>query len=50
MEELSLGDTLGSAQALDNALADTIAEVEALTIGDTITDARALNDLLGDTS
>ena len=49
MEELSAGDTLGGVEALVNALADTLGEVEALTPGDTIRDAHALNDLLGDT-
>ena len=48
MAELSVGDTRGGAQALVNALAETLAEVEALTPGDTIRDAHALNDLLGD--
>ena len=49
MEELSVGDTRGSAQAIDDTLADTLAEVEALTSSDTPTDAYALYDLLGDT-
>ena len=49
MEELSVGDTRGGAQALVNALAKTLAEVEALTTGDTLRDAHALNHLLGDT-
>ena len=49
MEELSVGDTRGGAEALLNALADTLAEVEALTPGDTLRDLHALNDLLGDT-
>ena len=49
MEELSVGDTRGGAQALVNALAETLAEVEALTNGDTLRDAHALNHLLGDT-
>ena len=50
MEELSVGDTQGGAQALVDALADTVAKVEALTTGDTLTDAYALNNPLGDTS
>ena len=48
MEELSAGDTLGGVEALVNALADTLPEVEAVTPGDTLGDAYALNDLLGD--
>ena len=49
MEELSVGDTWGGAQALVDALADTLTEVEALISGDTLGDADALNDLLGGT-
>ena len=49
MEELSVGDTRGGAQALVDALADTDAEVEAFTPCDTLRDPHALNDLLGDT-
>ena len=49
MEELSVGDTQGGAQALVDALADTVAEVEALTTADTLGDIHALNDLLGNT-
>ena len=49
MEEYSVGDTWGGAQALVNARAGKVAEVEAVTPGDTLGDAHALNDLLGDT-
>ena len=49
MEELSVGDTWGGAQALVDALADTLAEVEALTTGDTLDDIHVRNDLLGNT-
>ena len=49
MEELSVGDTRDGAEALVDALANTLAEVEALTTGDTLGDAQAQNDLLGDT-
>ena len=49
MEELSVGDTWGGAQALVDALADTLTEVETLITCDTLGDAQALNDLHGDT-
>ena len=49
MEELSVCDTRDVAEALVDALADTLAEVEALTTGDTLGDIHALNDLLGNT-
>ena len=49
MEELSVCDTQGGGQALVDALADTVAEVEALTTADTLGDIHALNDLLGNT-
>ena len=49
MEELSVGDTRDGAEALVDALANTLAEVEALTTGDTLGDIHALNDLLGNT-
>ena len=40
---------MGGAQALVDALADTLTEVEALISGDTLGDAYALNDLLSNT-
>ena len=49
MEELSVGDTWDGAQALVDALADTLTEVETLITCDTLGDAEALNDLQGDT-
>ena len=49
MEEFSVGDTRGSAQALVDALANMLAELEALTTGDTLGNIHALNDLLGNT-
>ena len=49
MEELSVGDTWGGAQALVDAMADTLTEVETLITYDTLGDAEALNDLQGDT-
>ena len=49
MEEKSLGDTPGVAEALVDIRADTVAEVEAVIPGDTLGVAHALNDLLGDT-
>ena len=49
MEELSVGDTWGGAQALVDAPIDTLTEVEALITGDTLGDAHALNDLQSDT-
>ena len=47
MEELSVGDTWGCAEALRDAWADKVAEFEAVTPGDTLGDAHALNYLLG---
>ena len=44
MEELSVGDTWGNAQALVDARADTLGAGT-----DTLGDADALNDLLGGT-
>ena len=46
MDELSVGDTPGGAEALVDARADTLAEVEAVSPGDKLDDALALNDLL----
>ena len=40
---------MGAAQALVDALGDTLTEVEPPTTGDTLGAAQALNDLLGDT-
>ena len=48
MDELSVGDTPGGAQALVDARADTLAEVEAVPPGDKLDDELAPNDLLGD--
>ena len=48
-EKQSVGDTWGGAEALVDALADTLTDLEALTTGETLGDAYALNDLLGDT-
>ena len=45
---VTLDDTLGNAEALVDAMADTLPEVEAVTPGNTLGDAYALNDLLGD--
>ena len=45
---VTLDDTLGNAEALVDAMADTLQEVEAVTPGNTLGDAYALNDLLGD--
>ena len=49
MEEKSLGDTQGGAQALLDTRADKVAELEAVTPGDTLGDACALVDTLADT-
>ena len=49
MDELSVGDTPGGAQALVDARAERQAEVEAVPPGDKLDDAHALNELLGDT-
>ena len=49
MEEYSVFDKRGGAQALIDAMADTLAEVEAVTPGDTLGDANALIDFVGDT-
>ena len=49
MEEYSVFDKRGGAQALVDALAERLAEVKAVTPGDRLGDAHALNDLLGDT-
>ena len=46
MEELSVVDTRGDAQAMVVALADTLAEVETVGPGDILEDAHAMNDLL----
>ena len=48
MEELSVGDTRGRAQALVDSLADTVAEVQTVAPGDILRDAHAMNDLLCD--
>ena len=45
---VTLDDTLGNAETLVDAMADTLQEVEAVTPGNTLGDAYALNDLLGD--
>ena len=49
MEELSVGDTRGGAEALVDARAYKVAEVKAVTPDDTLSDTHALNDLLGNT-
>ena len=49
MEEQLVGDTPDFAQALVDARAATLAEVEAVAPGDKLDDAYGLNDLLGDT-
>ena len=49
MEEKSLGETQGGAQALVEARADALPEEEAVRRRDTKGDLQALNDLLGDT-
>ena len=46
MEELSVGDTRGGAQAPVDSLADTVAEVETVAPGDILRNAHAMNDLL----
>ena len=48
MKGLSVGEKRGGAQALFDAMADTLPELEAVTPGDTLGDAYELNDLLGD--
>ena len=49
MEELSVGDTWDGAQALLDALADMLAEVQALTTSETPGAVHALNYLLVNT-
>ena len=46
---MTLGETVGNAQALFDTLADSLAEVEADTLGNTGGDAKALVDTLADT-
>ena len=49
MEEYSVFDKWVGPQALVDAIAGTLAEVEAVTPGDPLGDAHALNNLVGDT-
>ena len=46
---MTLGYTLGNAQALLNTVAETVQEMEELLVGDTRGGAQALFDALADT-